>query len=103
VLKDIAIEDINAVILEYIRHLNMAREMLGLEKRSEAVLSNVLSSSTLIRTYLPSRCLLCLDRAIPSNFVETDIKVAMKKNDADRGVGYRTVDFILCNNRLRIA
>jgi uncharacterized protein YihD (DUF1040 family) len=103
VLKDIAIEDINAVILEYVRRLNMAREMLGLEKRSEAVLSNVLSSSTLIRTYLPSRCLLCLDRAIPSNFVETDIKVAVKKNDEDRGVGYHTVHFILCNNCLRIA
>jgi hypothetical protein len=103
VLKDIAIEDINAVILEYIRHLNMAREMLGLEKRSEAVLSNVLSSSTLIRTYLPSRCLLCLDRAIPSNFVETDIKVAIKKNDEGRGIGHHTVDFILCNNCLRIA
>jgi hypothetical protein len=103
VLKDIAIEDINAVILEYVRHLNMAREMLGLEKRSEAVLSNVLSSSTLIRTYLPSRCLLCLDRAIPSNFVDTDIKVVIKKNDEDRGIGFHTVHFILCNNCLRIA
>ena len=103
VLKDIAIEDINTVILEYIRHLNMAREMLGLEKRNETILSNVLSSSELIRTYLPSRCLLCLDRAIPSNSVETDIEVAIKKNDEDRVRGYRTVHFILCDNCLRIA